>query len=960
MNFNNLPNKISIKDNKSDIKNINSSSTKEIFNNFFITNINKQQKTPNIKTSKSNKVILDKTKLLEKYKIKEKENETLKENFIEFIGVNTNYLDVDELNSYFRNEEEKQKHKYDENLKKIEEKKKLLQELNSQINKVILENYKIDVKDVEVLYEKKINEKKQEIKLREHELEMYHQLFERIYKVNYKLKNRLEIEYKYRPFYNQQHEKYSIIKNTTLYKLQKQEKILNNLNQYFENFMATNEEIVSEKSRQLNKAEFEILLIKNDIITIEKTIKNLRERIDDLEEKIEKSEDNYYSKNFDLSSSTKTYIGHFIKMEGIYQVLDVENERQILRKYTSLKQDYNDKSYKIKLKSMEIMNLTGELKNQKEILKNINDQINLAKKALTEKKGNEIEERIILKKSQIKLLVAQVYDVLKEKINIFTQCVNNALTNISKITVSMKNATIRPPFTVESKFTDKYNFMLSEDLKSLNVDLEKELNEKQLLQFVVILIISLYKYFTNININVSYFLYTRILREIKEEQYRNIVEVSQSSKNLLKQVHETEKSEFKIFYLKSPFLQSYYDKELNYAISRLNDKKKIYMRTPKDIFKQMLNDKSTKNSLNNSDFSNKVLNLTKTKSKVQSESDEISSIIDSVKDSRSKKSKKDKFLLNRNNSLIPKDDFMKMYFTFYKNSLKEKKNLNKSLPKISYTSLLSHRFNFINQFINENVSEKLSQDKKKKIAQERIKEKSKLITEKIKEKELLDFINKINKNETKLKNTGGLEAKREGLFEKEKDKDNDISLDQEKKEQQQRLYLLRKQLEESKKRKKYKLKSNEPEMNLISERLDDLRALELYFSKGNKKPVIDSSVFNEYYFKIKRILKNDQNKLRENFSNSVQNGFRKKNKSTKHNRNSKILGRNNSDDFEENNLRRMAKYNTGKVHDFTGIDKTRQSYFRLSLYNQSIKKVRTSMNFNQIKVINEGNKADDN
>ena len=149
-------------------------------------------------------------------------------------------------------------------------------------------------------------------------------------------------------------------------------------------------------------------------------------------------------------------------------------------------------------------------------------------------------------------------------------------------------------------------------------------------------------------------------------------------------------------------------------------------------------------------------------------------------------------------------------------------------------------------------------------------------------------------------------------------------------------------------------------MNLISERLDDLRALELYFSKGNKKPVIDSSVFNEYYFKIKRILKNDQNKLRENFSNSVQNGFRKKNKSTKHNRNSKILGRNNSDDFEENNLRRMAKYNTGKVHDFTGIDKTRQSYFRLSLYNQSIKKVRTSMNFNQIKVINEGNKADDN
>ena len=219
---------------------------------------------------------------------------------------------------------------------------------------------------------------------------------------------------------------------------------------------------------------------------------------------------------------------------------------------------------------------------------------------------------------------------------------------------------------------------------------------------------------------------------------------------------------------------------------------------------------------------------------------------------------------------MPKDDFMKMYFTFYKNSLKEKKNLNRSLPKLNYTSLSSHRFNFINQFINGNVSEKLSQDKKKKIEQERIKEKSRAITSKIKEKELIEFINKIHKNEAKIKSLAGIETKSEGFWEKDKD----ISLDQEKKDQQQRLYLIRKQLEESKKRKKYKLKSNEPEMNLISERLDDLRALELYFSKGNNKQVIDSSIFNEYYFKIKRILKNAQNQLRENVaSNSVQAGL---------------------------------------------------------------------------------------
>ena len=57
---------------------------------------------------------------------------------------------------------------------------------------------------------------------------------------------------------------------------------------------------------------------------------------------------------------------------------------------------------------------------------------------------------------------------------------------------------------------------------------------------------------------------------------------------------------------------------------------------------------------------------------------------------------------------------MKMYYTFYKNSLKNRESLNKTLPKINFSSLSSHRFNFINQFLNENVSDKLSQEKNKK------------------------------------------------------------------------------------------------------------------------------------------------------------------------------------------------------------------------------------------------------
>ena len=50
----------------------------------------------------------------------------------------------------------------------------------------------------------KLNQKKIEIKLKKHELEMYHQLFNQTYKTNYKLINKLEIETKYSKIYNEQ------------------------------------------------------------------------------------------------------------------------------------------------------------------------------------------------------------------------------------------------------------------------------------------------------------------------------------------------------------------------------------------------------------------------------------------------------------------------------------------------------------------------------------------------------------------------------------------------------------------------------------------------------------------------------------------------------------------------------------------------------------------------------------
>ena len=143
----------------------------------------------------------------------------------------------------------------------------------------------------------KLNQKKREIKLKKHELEMYHQLFNQTYKTNYKLINKLEIETKYSKIYNEQYEKYTMVKNTSLSKLRNQEEILKNLNFYFEQYATANENAINEKTKKLNKEEYEVYMIKNDIISFEKGIQKLKKRQEELILEYEKNINNYNQKN---------------------------------------------------------------------------------------------------------------------------------------------------------------------------------------------------------------------------------------------------------------------------------------------------------------------------------------------------------------------------------------------------------------------------------------------------------------------------------------------------------------------------------------------------------------------------------------------------------------------------------------------------------------------------------------
>ena len=151
------------------------------------------------------------------------------------------------------------------------------------------------------------------------------------------------------------------------------------------------------------------------------------------------------------------------------------------------------------------------------------------------------------------------------------------------------------------------------------------------------------------------------------------------------------------------------------------------------------NDNITKSYQNSRNIDKKYIKNSKTLINLKSKILEVERTKKIYKNKSNKIIKNDDNHLNKTNnnsfSINIEDDFMKMYYTFYRNSLKEKKNLNQSLPKLNYSSLSTHRFSFINKFINRNVSEKLTREKQNKKVQARIKEKSQVITSKIKDKE---------------------------------------------------------------------------------------------------------------------------------------------------------------------------------------------------------------------------------
>jgi len=225
--------------------------------------------------------------------------------------------------------------------------------------------------------------------------------------------------------------------------------------------------------------------------------------------------------------------------------------------------------------------------------------------------------------------------------------------------------------------------------------------------------------------------------------------------------------------------------------------------------------------------------------------------------------KEKKIFIKKQQIISPKDLFDE--YTNYTN--KNNKNNNKQI--ISNDFSIINKNLFIKKYANELVAEK-DLEKIKEEKMRKVKEASRIINNKLEEKELRNYLNK-KENKNKI-----IKLKKKIKISKFKDEEEE----EEMKEYEKELILLKKEMQESKKPKKYKIKLANPENNLISNRFEEIRRLEISYIKNYSDYRVEQNIFNEYFYNARKkiIDKNKkQNSIHElNNSHSTRNLFNNK------------------------------------------------------------------------------------
>ena len=759
----------------------------------FISSPSSKKNIPNSTRKKIKKIkinnLLSRSDLNKKIIEQSVNRKLLSENYLDFmIQEKLIYADVDKITNHYSKKIDEYKQKFDENQNLIIKKKEELKNLNMTIYSNLISHINFEGTDkVDDRPEQEIEKTQKEIKAKEHQIEVFKDLYTQSYKLNLKLATKLFLETNYGKVYEEQYHRYNNIYKNSINKIQKQEEKLNVLNGYFNKYKIINNSLILEKIDKLNRLEYEIVMIKNDVVEFEENLAKIQEKNAQFKKIVETAKYGYKLRKDDFSVIEKNYLKEYYKMFEIYNIFQVEDIDNILKQFIIIKQKFNTLSMEFNKHSNENMNLRIEITKLERKLKEIIIKTKEKKeqaKIDSKKSDKELMEIINIQKNEFNAINLEMVNQCINKENLISFSLNHLVQLNLKIINSLNNSLNKSPILSKKKYDARRKNQLFE---SYNIKSIGNMKEKDL----ILLIINFFK--TTI---------TKIYELIQNVLYNIYIQINKKEEEQPIEEEVVVEKKFNIIPYNSEIVKSKFESELKNIKEKIRLKMQIYSRNKDQLLAHHKD--------NNSSF------IKKPRHSFSSDN-----------------------MLNINEKRI----FIKKYqILSHQELLNEFSNYN-SIDNNKKASLDFSGINkklFIEEYTNELVAEK-DEEKRKEEKIKKIKETSKIIKNKLEQKELRKYLKKKADKRKIIK-----------LRKKVKTTKLDEQGEEELKEYENELMLLKKELEESKKRKKFKIKLADPENNLISDRNEDIRMLEINYVKNYSDYRVEQNIFNEYFYNVRK------------------------------------------------------------------------------------------------------------
>ena len=717
---------------------------------------------------------------------KKRNNKILNEEFLDFlINEKTNFADLDKVEKHYQNLLISQYKTYNLNKTVLLKKAKEYNTLTTQIETELVSRMNFSQQNLDSYYDKLINQIQSAIRLKEHEFECYRNTYRRLYKSNYLLKKRYEEEMKIQNLNDEQHEKYTIIKNHAILTITNQNTMLNNMKMFYELSSMTYANDINKKIKKFNELEFQVMMIKKDTKDIEEAIALDRMRQIEIKKKIEHNKKYNTKLKHDLMSYYHDFAKIKIKLHEIYSQLKVKDLNEIIHQFNQNLKKYQMLSSLFALANNDIVVLNNELTELNKEKEEINIKLNKKKKSSYKKVNKDAYDFSYMKEklSQLTELNINYQKQISIKVQKLKLLVIFLVDYIVKIQDSLRNCVMNNFFILPKIFGQDQNkvnillqFLTVTKNKTITINYEKIHsipNNTKFFQFLL--------YIFNI--------FTSFLFLIISSAYNNI------SVNVLNGLHD----QFELFSFSNPKIKNEYEHSLHEAFIHNESKEKILKRSDREIF--TLKEKEEKSTLSkrNSIPSNKL------KSTI-TDSDLYKTYINYIKkkdnNDRERNTLSKFYLLNR-----PRQSIMLM------NKFSNELVLNKALsPTLTSRTI---KINNFKQYI-ETPTTTASKSKR-------------------------DYKEEILLNENEVYDKSDIQ-----------DEVNYNTITKTKPQKK------RNQI-------KYGLSTKNPEMDKVYMRLNDLRKLELNYSKDKnskkKEMIMNSSDLNEIYYKFKKkFMRNQKSK----------------------------------------------------------------------------------------------------